>query len=111
MPAEEGNILHASQALLQRLRPGDLDATLQSITQAAVEVLPQVQFSSITMRHRDGTLDSYALTADLLRELDERQFELKEGPCYQATTDEAYTVANNLAADERYPNYGPTAVQ
>jgi len=111
MPAEEANILHASQALLQRLRPGDLEATLQSITQAAVEVLPQVQFSSITMRHRDGTLDSYALTADLLRGLDERQFELKEGPCYEATTDEAYAVANNLGADERYPNYGPMAVR
>jgi GAF domain-containing protein len=97
--------------LLQRLTPGDLDATLRSITQAAVEVLPQVQYSSITMRHRDGTLDSYALTDDLLADLDEQQFKLHEGPCFDATTDESYVVANDLSNDERYPNYGPVAVR
>jgi GAF domain-containing protein len=111
MPTEEAEILFASQALLQRLTPGDLDATLQSITRAAVEVLPQVQYSSITMRHRDGTLDSYALTDDVLAELDEQQFKLQEGPCYEATTDESYVVASDLGADERYPNYGPVAVR
>jgi len=111
MVAEEANILHASQALLQRLKPGDLEATLQSITRAAVEVLPQVQFSSITMRHRDGTLDSYAMTHDVLNELDQRQFELQEGPCYQGATEEAFVVSNDLAADERYPNYGPIAAE
>jgi GAF domain-containing protein len=109
MVAEEADILHASQALLQRLKPGDLDATLESITRAAVEVLPQVQFSSITMRHRDGTLDSYALTHDVLAQLDEQQFKLQEGPCYHAATDETFTVCNDLASDERYPNYGPIA--
>jgi len=111
MPTEEAEILFASQALLQRLSPGDLDATLQSITRAAVEVLPQVQYSSITMRHRDGTLDSYALTDDLLVELDEQQFKLQEGPCYDATTDESYVVVSDLGADERYPNYGPVAAR
>jgi phage gp37-like protein len=111
MATDEANILHASQSLLQRLRPGDLDATLSAITRAAVEVLPQVQYSSITMRHRDGTLDSYALTDDLLKGLDERQFELQEGPCYDGTTDNAFTVSSDLRADERYPRYGPIAVQ
>jgi GAF domain-containing protein len=111
MPTEEAEILFASQALLQRLTPGDLDATLQSITRAAVEVLPQVQYSSITMRHRDGTLDSYALTDDLLAELDEQQFKLQEGPCYDATTHESYVAVSDLGADERYPNYGAVAVR
>jgi len=110
MPTEEAEILFASQSLLQRLTPGDLDATLQSITRAAVEVLPQVQYSSITMRHRDGTLDSYALTDELLSDLDEEQFKLQEGPCYDATTDEAFSLASDLGADARYPHYGPLAV-
>jgi len=109
MVAEEANILNASQALLQRLKPGDLDDTLQSITRAAVEVLPQVQYSSITMRHRDGTLDSYAMTDDILNELDEQQFKLQEGPCYQGASGETFVVSSDLAADERYPNYGPIA--
>ena len=111
MPYEDAEILFASQALLQRLAPGDLDATLASITRAAVEVLPQVQYASITMRHRDGTLDSYALTDDLLLDLDEQQYQLCEGPCYDATTDHRYALASNLGADERYPQYGPVAVR
>jgi hypothetical protein len=110
MSTQEAEILFASQALLQRLTPGDLDATLGSITRAAVEVLPQVHYASMTMRHRDGTLDSYALTDDLLGDLDERQHQLQEGPCYDATTDAAYIFSGDLRADERYPRYGPAAV-
>jgi GAF domain-containing protein len=112
MPTDdESEILLASQRLLQRLTPADLDATLQTITQAAVEVLPQVQYASITMRRRDGSVESFAVTEDLLVDLDEQQFQLQEGPCYDATTEDAYIFVGNLGADERFPNYGPVAVR
>jgi hypothetical protein len=75
-----------------------------------VEVLPQVQYASITMRHRDGTLDSYALTDDLVSDLDDRQHQLRQGPCYDATTEDAYIFSADVGADERYPDYGPVAV-
>jgi hypothetical protein len=109
MATDYDDILHASESLLHRLTPGDLDDSLLKITRAAVEVLPQVQYSSITMRHPDGTLDSYALTDDLLAELDEKQFELQEGPCYEAATEDAFSVSTDLRADERYPRYGAFA--
>lgn len=111
MQTEVHEILRASQALLERLTPGDLDATLQSITRAAVEVLPQVHYASMTLRHRDGTLDSYALTDDRLIELDEQQYELQEGPCYDAASDETFAMVGDLSADERYPRYGALAVK
>jgi GAF domain-containing protein len=111
MTTDYADILHATEALLHRLTPGDLDASLLKITEAAVEVLPQVEYSSITMRHPDGTLDSYAMTDDLLVELDEKQFELQEGPCYDAATDQAFSVSGDLRADERYPRYGEAAAQ
>ena len=111
MSFQEAEILFASQALLQRLRPGDLDATLGSITRAAVEVLPHVQFASITMRHPDGTLDTYAPTDAVSADLDEQQYQLQEGPCYDATTNGLYAVASNLGADERYPHYGQIAMR
>lgn len=109
MTTDYADILHATEALLHRLTPGDLDASLLKITRAAVEVLPQVQYASITMRHSDGTLDSYAMTDDLLVALDEKQFELQEGPCYEAATDDPFSVSTDLRADERYPRYGPAA--
>ena len=109
--AREETLLHTSEALLRRLQPGDLDATLRNITDAAVEVLPGVDYSSITMRHADGTLDSYALTDDLLGELDEQQFELREGPCFDGTTNDPFAVSPDLLADARYPRYGPFAAR
>jgi GAF domain-containing protein len=111
VPVNEAEILFASQALLRRLAPGDLDATLASITAAAVEVLPQVQYASITMRHPDGTLDTFAPTDPLVSDLDDQQYRLLEGPCYDATTSDRYAMAGNLAADERYPRYGPVAAR
>ena len=72
-----------------------------------MEVLPSVQYASITMRHLDGTLDSYGLTDDLLADLDEQQYQLQEDPCYDATTDAAYVFSADVGADERCPHYGP----
>ena len=74
-------------------------------------MLPQVQYSSITMRHRDGTFDSYALTDPVLHDLDSAQVELKEGPCFDGATDEVFTMSPDVAADERYPHYGPVAAR
>jgi len=76
-----------------------------------VEVLPGVTQASLSMRHADGTLDSYAVTADVVVQLDERQFELREGPCYDGATDEAFAVSADLLSDPRYPRYGPFAAE
>jgi hypothetical protein len=111
MATNDEDILQASQALLQRLKPADLDATLQNITEAAVELLPGVHYSSITMRHSDGTLDSYAMTDGILAELDEQQFTLREGPCYDGTTNEPFAVSADMLSDKRYPRYGPIAAK
>lgn len=102
-------LLETARLLRERLSPGDLDSTLAKITAAAVEVLPHVQLSSITIRHADGRLDTIAPTDDLLRRIDAVQYELQEGPCYEAATDAAYVVSSDLATDERYPRYGETA--
>ena len=111
MPDKAAEVLLASKALLDRLKPGDLAATLANITGAAVEVLPQVQYASITLRHPDGGLDSYAVTDRMVADLDRHQYKLQEGPCYDATTAGRYALASNLRTDERYPQYGPIAVR
>ncbi|HET9873106.1 MAG TPA: GAF and ANTAR domain-containing protein [Propionibacteriaceae bacterium] len=111
MTSEDAEILDVSESLLHRLTPGDLDATLHSITHAAVAVLPDVHYSSITMRHTDGTLDSYAVTDKILVELDEHQFALKEGPCYDGATNDPFAVSADLQSDKRYPRYGPIAAE
>ena len=102
-------LLHAAERLFARLTPSDLDETLRQITSAAVEVLPQVQFASITVMHADGRLDTAAATDDVLLEVDAEQHRLHEGPCVMAAEVGRRISSGDLRADERFPRYGPMA--
>ena len=106
----EAHMLEASRRLAQALVPGDLDKTLERITAAAVEVLPEVDYASITVKHPDGRLDTAAPTDEMLLQLDAAQYGLREGPCYQSAVDSVHITAPFLAHDERFPRYGPIAV-
>ena len=106
----DARMLEASQRLAAALRPGDLDATLTNITAAAVEVLPDVTASSITVKHADGRLETFAPTADVLLEVDAAQYELQEGPCYEAAVDSVHVTSPDLRNDERFPRYAPAAL-
>ncbi len=102
--------LAAAAKLAERLAPGDLDSTLGQITAAAVELIPDAAFSSITVRHGDRLVTVNA-TDDSVLAIDAMQYGLQEGPCYEAATDVAQVTAPDLAADSRFPRYGPKAVE
>lgn len=107
---ENDNLVAMMERLSQRLSPGDLERTLEQITEAAVQVLPGVHYANITIRHEDGRLETVAPTDDLLLDVDAAQFQLQEGPCYDAATDSTYVASPHLAADERFPRYARVAV-
>ncbi len=100
----------AARQLADILQPGDLDQTLRAITAAAVEVLPDVRYASITIKHADGRLETVAPTDDLLCDIDAAQYELQEGPCYQSAVDTVHIAAPHLADDPRFPRYAPIAL-
>jgi hypothetical protein len=106
----EERLVDAARRLSKTLTPGDLDHTLSRITQAAVEVLPGVQYASITILHADGRLETAAPTDDMLLGIDAAQHQLREGPCYEAAVDTVHVIAVNLAADQRFPRYAAVAV-
>ena len=108
---DDDRILDASRRLAAALQPGDLDTTLTNITAAAVEVLPDVRASSITVKHSVGRLETVAPTHDFLLEVDAAQYELQEGPCYEAAVDTVHITSPNLGADERFPRYAPVALR
>jgi hypothetical protein len=64
------------------LRPGDLAETLRRVTDAAVELLPDVDGATITVEHDDGRFETAAATgsADTVARLDRLQRALDEGP-------------------------------
>lgn len=100
--------LHTARELARSLKPADLDATLQQVTEAAVRLLPAVQFSSITILAPDG-LRTVAPTDARLLPLDEEQFRLHEGPCFEAAAESVHVVSPDLRADQRFPRYGAVA--
>jgi GAF domain-containing protein len=103
-------MLELAGRLTKILVPGDLDETLSRITAAAVAVLPEVEYASITVKHSDGGLETVAPTDDLLRDVDAAQYELREGPCYYAATDTIHVVSPDLATDPRFPRYAEVAI-
>jgi len=103
-------LLEATERLSKSLTPGDLDHTLSRITAAAVEVLPEVEYASFTIKHSDGRVETVAPTDELLWGVDAAQYELREGPCYDAATDGVHILSPDLANDSRFPRYAATAV-
>jgi GAF domain-containing protein len=108
--SEDTGLMRIASGLAETLGPGDLDATLDRITEAAVELVPDVAFASITVRYGDERLETLGATDPGLVVLDEKQYSFREGPCYDAATDEHQVVSPDLASDDRFPHYGPAAV-
>ena len=52
-------------------------------------------------------IDTPAGSGDALKRLDSLQFELREGPCFDALHTHEIVLARDLATDPRWPSWGP----
>lgn len=89
--------------------PVDLNETLIRITDLAHGSVHGVDFASVTIRHRSGRLETVASSSPLLYVADGLQYELNEGPCYDAVSDDVVMYCPDLAHDSRWPQFGPRA--
>jgi len=87
------------------------ETALRSLTESAVANIPGVDFASLTLHGKDGTLSTVAATDPLAELIDALQYELHEGPCYAAVTDERWVLVNDVASSIDYPRYAPRAVE
>jgi hypothetical protein len=77
---------------------------------SAAENVPGVDFASITVYGQgDDTPQTVASSDPLAEQADVLQYELSEGPCYAAVTEERFVLINDVAAAAAYPHYGPKA--
>ena len=88
---------------------GDDLSTLDMLTKAARDAIPGADYASITVVHEDGEMETIAPTDPLVILVDQIQAELREGPCYDAATEDAMFVSEDLRNDDRWPGYGPKA--
>ncbi|MCW2843220.1 MAG: hypothetical protein JWN22_1136 [Nocardioides sp.] len=88
-----------------------LDETLDLIARAARETVPGFDHAGISIRHRDGTIETLAGTDQLVWELDDLQYTLMEGPCVDAMQTEPIVVVEHARHAQRWPRYMPGAVR
>lgn len=85
--------------------------TLEAIARATRASVPGFNHVGISIRHRDGRIETMAGTSKLVWDLDELQYGLSEGPCVDAIHAEPVVTVPNLRHDQRWPHYVPEAVK
>lgn len=90
------------------LETRDVEETLSLLTRSVIDSVPGVQFASIT-RRSGRMIETLAPTDPLACSLDELQYELEEGPCFDAATDQRVTFSNDLQHEPMWRRYGPRA--
>ena len=87
----------------------DLAATVQQLIDFAGTIL-HTEHAGITMIHGGGKrFESVGATDDAVRELDQLQYDLREGPCVDAAIDGKPFRSTDLGHDPRWPKWGREA--
>jgi hypothetical protein len=111
MPSDRRIRRAMEQAAAAMNAPISLDDALRALTDGAVQAIPGASFASITTRSADGRLETVAATDPLIDNLDARQYELQEGPCYETATGEGIAASFDMSREPRWPRYGPIAAE
>jgi hypothetical protein len=84
---------------------------LRDLTQSAVANIPRVDFASISVRHKDQSLQTVAATDPVAKALDAVQYQLREGPCYAAVTGTRLVLVNDVTTTTDFPRFGASAAE
>ncbi len=103
----ESHVLSVLTEMSQSLEgASDFDETLTRITHAARDNVPNVDYASISILHEDGRIETVAATDPVAVQADSAQYELREGPCFEAVVEEHLVRAADVVNDARWPRYG-----
>lgn len=80
--------------------------TLEKVVLVATEIIQGCDLVGISIVHSDR-IDTPVGTDEKLNRLDELQFVLKEGPCFDALHMHEIVHSSDLAHDQRWPRWGP----
>ncbi|MDQ6525518.1 GAF and ANTAR domain-containing protein [Nocardioides sp. LHD-245] len=82
-----------------------LDDTLDAIVRAAQETVPGFEHVGISITHGDRQIETRSGTGPLVWEIDDLQYKLGEGPCYDAIRRGGVTIMEDIATEQRWPRY------
>jgi hypothetical protein len=90
-------------------RHGDVEATLQAITTAAVTSVDGAEDCSITYVRAKRHIEPRAWTAGLAREMDLLQERVQQGPCMDAVWEQHVVRVPDMATESRWPEFAAEA--
>jgi GAF domain-containing protein len=80
--------------------------TLEEVVRVASEIIHGCDLVGISVVHSNG-IDTEAGSDETLNRIDELQFVLREGPCFDALHMHEIVHSDDLATDKRWPRWGP----
>lgn len=106
MAQDSSDVASAIASAAQAINtPGSLDETLDAIVQAAQQTVPGFEHVGISITHGGGEIETRAGTGQLVWEVDDRQYKLRQGPCYDAIRRGGVTIMDDVETETRWPEY------
>ena len=90
---------------------GDVEATLQAITSAAVRVVDDADECGISYVVGRSSIESRASTGELPREVDALQTRVEQGPCLDAIWEQEVVRVDDVTAEDRWPRFAEQAAE
>ena len=105
--AAEDDDLAASLAALSKLSSGQLslEQLLTQVATFAVQAIPGADGAGLTLIEADRA-DTIVMSAPFVREVDDIQYGLGEGPCISAALTGQTMRSGSLGGDRRWPRFG-----
>ncbi|HEX5860311.1 MAG TPA: GAF and ANTAR domain-containing protein [Nocardioides sp.] len=91
--------------------PTEEAARLAVIAEVARNSMPEIDHVGISVAHRNGEVETRAATSELVRELDQLQYSLGEGPCLHAIEADPVVVVEDACNDTRWPRFVKAAAE
>lgn len=108
--AEQDADLTASLVELSQLSTGrvGLVEMLTRIAEMAVQAIPGADGAGLTLQEPDRE-DVVVKSAEFVRQIDEVQYGIGQGPCISAAVEARAMRSGSLGGDPRWPRFGPRA--
>lgn len=85
--------------------------TLDRVVEMAVQTIPTADGCGITIRRGNKAVETPACTSRLIKELDELQYVVQEGPCWDSTWTLETNTIPDLRIEQRWPQWTPAAAR
>lgn len=85
--------------------PRSMDERLSAIVEAASNTIPGFDQASISLAYQGGRVHTRTGSSDLVEKLDRNQYEVEEGPCFEAFARLDVVTVPSIPQEHRWPTY------